>query len=296
VRRLLALVVAAGLVVGALAVRSRIEAGGPLLPEGSEVVAEAAGTTAAALVDGTSEADAWLVPEPWHDVPAAVSGGRGPGSELGPPTAVAASPLVLVGWTERLDALSAACGVDPVTWRCVGEQAGTEWRDLGLPVNGSLRTVHGDPSRDAIAMAVLGGAVASFFDRTDLASFDLDDPGFESWFGRLGDSAQSVSPGEDPLRRLRVAGVAFADVVGTTAAAADGAADGRLTVIETGAEVRAVLVDVGGAEVDGLVEPLRAALVAEGWRADAAPIEEDGDVPGAGFSVALQQRWDEVAR
>lgn len=321
-RRLLALLVAGALIVGALAVRGRLDAGEPLLPEateaaaplrlvcaaelaaacraaqlpdGSEVVAQAAALTAAALADGTVEVDAWLVVEPWHDVPTVLADSAGAGSELSTAVAVATSPLVLVGWADRVDALAAACGEDALTWRCVGEQAGTPWRDLDVAVNGAVRAAHGDPTVDGIALPVLGGAVAGFFGRSDLAAFDLDDPAFAGWFAQLEGAAPQTTPGRPPLDDLRTRGRAYADVVGTTAAAARAAASNdELRVVETGAEVRAVLVGVGGAEVDGLVEPLRAALVDTGWRADAAPIEEDGDVPGAGFSVALQQRWDEA--
>ncbi len=327
-RRLLALVVAIGLVGGAVVVRGRLDRGEPLLTtdgsggeatsaadgltivcarelaaacDGVEATVEVLGAREAAqsLAEGTLEADAWLAPAPWPDIAQVL----GEGAEVGEPTVLARTPLVVVGFADSLAGLAADCGEDPPTWRCLGERSGLPRRDLGIPANGDLAVAHADPGRSDTGLLVLGVAVARFFGRTDLATFDLDDPDFAAWFDRLEDAAPPPSP--SPVRDLRTQGLPFADVVATTAAeAAAATTDARFSSVQTGGQLAAVLVGLGGADPAPLAEPLREGLASLGWEPvrggggtpAGSDVPDDDDLPGAGFLLALEERWEEVTR
>jgi hypothetical protein len=223
---------------------------------------------------------------------------------------LARSPLVLVGFSERLEALEAVCAGE-VTWRCLGERAGEPWIDLGLGDAGSavLRPGHLDPTVSAMGLLVLGQAVSSFFGRTDLNRNDLDSEDFAAWFSRLESAIPEFKPRSGSLvTDMLTLGPASYDVVGTTEAEAstllDAAAGGprpiEIVASEPAATADVVLVAFDGSVDDALGrlgDPLRAALEDSGWGVeDDASLPEDAGLPSAGFLVALQERWEEVAR
>ena len=244
--RALAFVAAAAMVVGAIAVRDRLdareerattvlrlvcatelaaaceamaetEAAGRL-----EVTIEPAAQTADRLLAAASGAavagalDGWLVTAPW---PAIVAGGRsraGLDALVAPGPVLARSPVVLAMWADRAAVLARHCQATPPGWRCLGDTAGRRWADLGGQVTwGPVKPGHPDPS-SAIGLTVLGAATAGFFGRSDVARSDLEDEGYRSWLTRLERSItnRSSSPFEDML----LAGPAAFDVVATVEA------------------------------------------------------------------------------
>lgn len=334
--RLLALVAAVALVAGAFVLRERLDertsapgsadgestAGAQTLvcaadlraacdmleEEGITVRIEPAGQTVEALVaDPTAAPDLWLVPQPWPEIARIESGSDVPADE-DVSEVLAISPLVFAGFTERLETLeSAACGGE-LTWRCLGEQAGTPWAALGLEDAGTavVRPGHLDPTSSATGLLVLGSAVASFAGQTDLNRNDLNADAFAAWFSRLESAIPEFTPASgSQVVDMLTRGPASYDVVGTTAAEANSlldAAPGGPAQISTRpgaatAEVVLVAFDADPRDaLDRLGEPLRGAMQDAGWEvATASPVSEDG-VPGAGFLVALQERWEEVAR
>lgn len=209
VSRLLAVLVAAGLVVAALAARGRIDA--PRLAVGGDatgtvlcvteladvctaleaaaggdlaVTVEDAGATLDALA-GTEPpaADAWLTLAPWPQM----ARDRREAALLDPlvgedRAGLGHSPLVLVSWEERAEALAGHC--DPVTWDCVGEVAGEEWAGIGGDARwGPVKVGHAHPGRSAGGLLVLHQAVAN---RVGTAAYSRqhlrDDPAFSAWF------------------------------------------------------------------------------------------------------------------
>ena len=148
-KRVLALVAAAAMVVGAFAIRGGGSGGdgGLAIPGRDEPVvllrlqcatelAEACAALAAAddrievgeerpglfadtLLSGTdTSADVWLAPQPWVELVRQLdtTGGRA----LGQPSAVLArSPLVLTAFERS----TPDCGGEPVGWRCIGDAA-----------------------------------------------------------------------------------------------------------------------------------------------------------------------------
>ena len=162
-RRVLAVVAAAGMIAGALFVRSALDdrkeekgrvyslvCSEDLAPACDEVrdaypgrvdvTVEPAGVTADRLVaaDDDPGLDGWLVTAPWREIVDGARRSRGKVPIFGDaPPPIARSPLALVAWKERAEALAPRCS--PLTWKCLGEAAGTPggWAAVGDGPNGA---------------------------------------------------------------------------------------------------------------------------------------------------------------
>lgn len=237
--RLLALLAAVAMVVGSLAVRSRLDdgraAGGDgggtdlrlvcstelaqvceALKEKANVSVEPAGGTAARLSsdrpDGPSSVDGWLVPAPWPDVvrTARQRAGLEPLLATGP--VLARSPLVLAIWPDRLDVLGKGCAGGQVTWRC--------WGDVAGEPGDQLRPGHAGVN-EAVGAAVVGVATAGFLGRPDLTRADLEDSDeYRSWLSRLEKAVPTQATGGTAVNNMLVTGRATFDAVGTSEAEA----------------------------------------------------------------------------
>jgi hypothetical protein len=244
--RLLALIAAAVMVVGSLAVRSRLDegsgdggggndgnGGGALrlvcstelapvceaLEEDLTVSVEPAATTAARLSkdsgDGPSSLDGWLVPSPWPEIVQASRqrAGLEPQLEAGP--TLARSPLVLAVWPDRLNVLRQRClgGQGQVTWQCWGEVS-------GQPA-AQVKPGHADVD-EAVGLATVGAATAGFFGRADLVRADLEEnDSYRSWLASLERAVPTFRPSAGTaVRDMLLKGPAAFDAVGTTEAEA----------------------------------------------------------------------------
>ena len=247
-RRVLAVVAAAAMIAGSLAIRSALDrdrseadqvlrltcatemdaACSGMAEQDDRVVltVEPAGVTAdrlAALQDADAGLDGWLVPAPWPEI---VDGQRRaralPALFAEERPTVARSPLVLAVWKDRAAALSPRCPPPAgVGWRCLGEAAGTTggWQAVGgRPEWGPVKPGHASPDTDGIGLLVLGQAVAGWFGRADLSTADLEDEAFARWFAGLERSVPSSAG--SPLQNMLVVGPAAFDAAGTTEAEA----------------------------------------------------------------------------
>ncbi len=300
--RLIAVVTAVALVLGALAVRNNLDdegdagagnADGPIRLvcareladacgdlEGGDVsvVVEDASTTADRLAGGNGrpDLDAWLTIDPW---PAMVEDARArAGAEpvlASTSDVLARSPLVIVAKADRADVLARACATTSVEWSCVGQHAGASWASLGGDETwGSVRPGHLSPDTSASGLAVLAQASASYAGRADLSANDLDDPAYRRWLTTLERSVPTFTPSasspvEEVLQRPTY------DVVGTTEADATTTLErspgrrGSLTIFYPQPMVTAdvVLVSVGGGALpDSLGSDASRALAGAGWR------------------------------
>ena len=252
VRSLLALVVAVGMVAGALYLRGGMldgDGGGlsPLSPgeplelvcvteleaaceamagNGVVVRTEEAGVTAAALATTVGATDdLWLSLAPWPQMVAEARQreGREPLSGAAP-TTVGRSPLVLVAWQDRAAVLAQECS-DDFSWRCIGRVAGGSWADLadsgGQVPWGPVKPGHADPSVNATGLLVLGQAVSDFVGETQFSTRDLDQDAFLAWFSDLERAVPEFGSARNtPLQQMLQFGPARFDVVGTTEAEA----------------------------------------------------------------------------
>jgi hypothetical protein len=289
-----------------------------------EVSVEHAGDTADALADLPDAQrddvgfDVWLVPEPWPgivDVRREVNGLEPVFSEAAGP--IARSPLVLAVRTDRNRVLEATpeCG-GTVTWRCVGQLAGRPWDSIGgQGAWGRVRPGHGDPTRDASALAVLSQATSTFLGNEAYSRFDLEENDeYADWLTGLEQAIPpsartSASPFLDMLQQP-----AF-DAVGTLEAEAgpalaNAARDRRreVTLLYPDPVISADVVLAGVAGTDPAAvrdlaagEDLRRALAESGWRVDGQPrvrgvareprLRTTSGLPDAGVLVALQETW-----
>ena len=270
-------------------------------------VIEPAGDTAERLVDPAfrpdeADFDGWLTLQPW---PALVELRRdlaNQGAVLGETSDVlATAKLALVGPTERIDQLVAACGgEDETSWRCLGDLADDAWADHGGETSqGRIEVGHDDPTQEATGLLVLGQAASDYFGTTDFASNDFDaDPGFRDWLEQLENADPGLPPAvaaQPVITQLEQFPNASWDAVGTLdpeAIATKARTSDAFTVLYPSPMIRAevVLAPIRGHEVDLSDDDLDAALEDTGWTLGPAP--QDAPVgPSVGVYEALIDEW-----
>jgi len=289
-----------------------------------EIRYEEAGTTATKLeattfnhVDG--KIDAWLVPKAF---PAMVNDNRSRSSlepAIDDPSKVLArSPAVIVAFRDRVAALAKRCGVadDQVNWKCIGENAGTSWADLGTSFGGEVRPGYPVPDQSATGLLVLAQAAAEQVGRADFARNDLDEPGFQAWLAQLERSIRQPSAAQTPLQVMLSQGVSQYQFVGSLEAFAGPTVPvsrdkDKLRILYPSPVTTADLVVVPvrgsdkGARVKQLIESGVAAssLAKAGWRVEGQPaidgvgnaaLPEGDGLASPGALIALIEEWNEV--
>ena len=308
VRSLLALVVAVGMVVGALYVRGTFDGGGggplarneplevvcaaelqraceAIAGDGIVVRSEEAGMTAGTLADAAgADEDVWLTLAPWPEIVAErrQRGGLEPLAAAAP-IPLARSPLVLVVWQDRAAVLAQQCRTD-FSWRCIGRVAGGTWADAGGDVSwGPVKPGHADPATSATGLLVLGQAVTDFLGTADFSARDLDEDAFLAWFSDLERSVPNFGTAQNsPLQQMLQFGPGRFDIVGTTEAEAgpllqrSAARAQRLimrpaTPLVVADVVLAPLRQESEERVGEVVERAGEALAAAGWHVEGQP-------------------------
>jgi hypothetical protein len=222
-KRLVAFVVAVGLIGISLLVRSTVIDNGDGAASGSDdgpwrltcvdeladvctaiadasdgavrVTVEPAGTTAARLVAAADTAaagtDGWLTLSPWPGIVAEQRRVANRAPVLGDASgAIARSPLVIAALRERVGVLQGACD-DDVDWACIGAHAGEPWAAIGGDDGWrDVRPAHAQPIDNANGLLVLGQAAGHFLASPrlpvqDIATIDFDKDGFRPWFQQL---------------------------------------------------------------------------------------------------------------
>lgn len=311
-KRFAALVAAVALVAGAMALRDALT--GDDVPSGEqlrltcateladvcreladgwdvEVTIDDPGRTSDRLVRlGAGEPpgfDAWLVDGPWDGVTA--DNRRFVGDDtpvLGEASEVLAhSPAVVVMFDEVATRLGADCG-GTVGWRCIGDAA--PGLRVGLPA----------PERGD-GMVVLAAATNGFFDGTDYAANDFDDPEFGAWFGDLTSLSSRTDLGRRTPVQALLAQRGLFDVVGALEAQSapllEGRSDLQSLTTTPAAWAEARLVPAADVDVEQVLERLGGAsraseaLAGAGWRAG-APSDGAG-LPAAGVLQRLREQW-----
>lgn len=291
--RAVAVVVAIGLIVGAVVVRNVVidgeDAGGGGRPASELVIVcatdlraacddldgdvrvEDAEFTATALASGADDIDVWVAPAPWIGI---VEDGRtraGRAPLFTTTTPVARSQLVVVGPVE----------LDGCDWRCIGDRAGADL-DLGArPFTSGIGTLH------------LGALASGFFGSDSFAANDFDTT-FTAWLAALVDGTTTTP---QPVTRL-LQSQAFFDAALSYEAEAkpvfDAASEDRRAGLAVAyprpmAFVDAVVAsvgDVGDDTADDVATSAAGALTAAGWTDGRAG---DDGLPRAGVLVALRE-------
>ena len=288
---------------------------------------EDAAVTETALVTGSVDTaeptfDAWLTLAPFPEMVAEQRSRALQTPALDEvSSSLARSPLVIVVWNERRDALAGFCS-GALTWRCIGEAGGRPWGELGgQSAWGFVKPSHPLPDRTAAGLLVLSQASGSYLERTDFSRNDFDaNPSFRRWFEQLERSIPSfpASP-RTPLDEMLSIGPAVFDLTGSPEAAAGPSVSGsrdkdRLTILyPSPATVADVVVapvanaDQGGRVTELLESSEMAELLARsGWRVDGEPLADgldgsyvlpsDSGRPRPGVLEALRSLWVETIR
>jgi hypothetical protein len=305
-RRTAAVVVAVLLVVGAFVVRSLTDHGGD---DGTGPRPGTDGgrvTCVADLADAcravARELGVDVTVERWLDTAARLDAGEAVGTwvtlapldalvETGDRSLVASSQLGLLGRADRMAALADGCAGTAI-WRCVGDQAGRPWSELGGEARwGSLLPGLADPTASAVGALVLAHANTAFFGGPAFNNVVMDaSDEHASWFAGL----VAAVPDQvlDHPVAVFVGRPSVAGVVGSTSADFESTGGGRLaefTATYPEPMGRADVV-VAGEAPDGFVEAIAAQLLAASWQ---APASGPNGMPSAATMRALAQRWEE---
>lgn len=284
--------------------------------EDVQVVEQTPSETATALIEGAGapagEADLWLAPRPWAEAVSELAESRALDHLTAyldsHQEALARSPVVVVAWQDRAEALAeGACGGE-LTWLCVGEAADREWAGAGGEAGwGRVRAGLADPSSTA-GLVVLGTAAAAYLDDSDYHTNDIGSD-LLRWLRRFDLGESSV--GSDPVSDLRTRGPGHLAVLGTVEASAREATEWEGIQVQTLAPlstVDLVLVPLTGVATDAaesLAEngDLLDAVAAAGWRVpgrDLAPgLDPDlelPDGPGIPAGVVLHALFAQIGQ
>jgi hypothetical protein len=293
-KRLLAVVVAVGMIVGAFQVRAARQgdvaggdpteqpAGQALALSCARVLEPVCGELAAALAEEGITAEvtvptvaaggaapgrgALLTLAPLHELTATSATGSAPAADPAAAQVLARSPIVAAVWDDRAEVLLERCG-SALTWRCIGEaSAAPGWADIGgQSAWGPVKPGYADPTTSEAGALVLGDLAASYFGRSDIGRQDIDgDPGFFTWFQAFTDAVPTFRPtsGTPLLAMLQfgpaqydVVGVVEAEAVDQLARAAGRAGTLRLHALEPLATADVVVAPVGSdGDVEDMVE------------------------------------------
>ena len=304
-RRVLAVIGAVLIVVGALAVRSMIEgddddpSGGD--GDGSLVVVcdtdllgacegfgagvdvriEDSAVTAAALVSGELDTvDGWVTTSAWLEVVRSRAA-----ESVGAAEALAGAPVVIASDLDRAEAIEELCGDDPL-WRCVTDAAERSWADLGGEATwGPMRT--GLPDADtALGLSVLSSVAVGYFGHADFAAND-----FTELRGALAKLVDASSPGDRNLLTTLVRRRGTYTAGGFTEPAVGGRTDVAVLPAEPVVDAVAVLVDLTGGDDDADPQRVRNVLVDAGWR---PMTDEPSATLKPGVMAALHTLWTET--
>lgn len=295
-RRLLALLAAVGMVVGAWYLRDSLRSDGPdgddpgeggqptllcaaELAEvcrslnGVKVTVEQPGVSYDRLIaeGGTLDADGWLVSGPWPEM---VREQRPVDLTISDP--LARSDLALYVREDRHRVLDTACGT--LSWKCLGDNVGRSWIELGGPAGwGELKFGHPGPDTTAGLLSA-GAAAVGFFGSTDISSSDFED-GFDLWFGNLEKNVRSATQGfPDPARALQTQPGSFS-IVADLGHRFD--RDRRTSTPPARALVR-LIGKAGRFDLD----EMRGALETQGWSTDG--LTDPTGLPKPGVMIALR--------
>lgn len=196
--------------------------------------------------------------------------------------AVAASPLALIVPTAKASALDTAC--PGLEWRCIGEQAGRAWDDLGAG-GGTVRPAFSPPGT-ALGQLSIGAAVTGYFGD---ATIDPSDTSFLTWRRTLQRVMSSVQLSAGTPVATMLTRPSALDVAVGAEAELDNSRREAFGVLYADPMTRVdlVLAAPGGVSVpDDVLTALREQALATGWSAHAP-----GTPPVAGVLVAAVDAW-----
>lgn len=323
-KRLIAVIIAAALILGAVAIRRTLTSGEPSADEPSahsarvtrllcaaelskicsaisgpleaEVTVEAPGQTVRRLAVGNAlDADVWLTTHPWTEITSTTR------PDAGSTTPIQRySRLAVGGIAERVAALTSSCG-SSLTWKCIASASGKAWGTAGLggqPTWGTFEL--GVRRQDSTAGLLAACALANeWFRGPNYSAADLDDTDeFRTALARLGaESGHS----DDPATQMISQPGSFSAVadLNLETTIADAAQRDRYSTVDDVATMSVQLAAYTPSESE-LTEASRSQLVQlatqaatdQGWRTG-APVALG--TPRGAILERLATLWNEVA-
>ncbi len=284
VKRLMAVVAAVSMVVGALVLRGFLDDGGDLSLGGgsstiycddaiaeacrsvfdaADLVVEAPGRTLDRFLDDTDDGAAvWIASDLWFDILEAEEARLGPGTDITDTSEpIAHSPLVLA-------TKEAAC-VDDITWQCVSRIDGR------LGTGGNLDSSVGLATQIQLVVTALGRP-----------TFASNDPDFRAWESEVAVEVEA-SRSESALlgTYLNSPGVVDAIALSDAAVVALDRATGAVVPPDAGPDLEVAAIALGGARMPGALDDLGEELEGDGWQTGAAP---EAERPSGGAMQALR--------
>lgn len=207
---------------------------------------------------------------------------------------VSSSAMAFVARTDRGAVLLDRCGGE-ITWRCLGDSAGSTWEQLGGEVGWRSPTIgHDAPDRSALGAVVFGWVAATYFEAGPVS---VRDEAFVGWLTTLERANPDPrSPLRDMIRQLGTL-----DIVGTSLVEANNTVptgDTRFTIYpSTMASAEVVVATSTGGSVGTLADDLRPVLQDAGWEPTTgeAPATVPGLPPGPVIEALRTNIWPEVS-
>ncbi len=205
---------------------------------------------------------------------------------------VASSNVVLVAFPDRTAVLAGTCG-DPVAWRCLGEQAGNDWSDIGGdPTWRDVRPAFA-PLSSGIGRLGVASAVSGYFGD---APINPNDPSFTSWARPLARAVPTTALSSGTaIATIEVRPSSLDVAVGAASElSANGSARFAVTSVSMNTRVDLVLATPSGVGApSGLAAALTTASLAAGWLAPGAT-GATGDPPDANTVLVTSQVWEDL--
>jgi hypothetical protein len=228
----------------------------------------------------------WVTFAPLPDMAKELSRGNG---RVDPTdsTLLASTPMVVASKPEQAQVLTTACP-DPTIWRCIGDHAGQPWTTIGGKAEWqTIKPSLGNPVADATALMLWVSAAGHYLGKTgtyEAFELEADEDNFLAWKHQL----QNADP-------THGAGVPIEDIQVRPAINVAGGLDMQITtnIARVGAsygQVDAVLAQFAGADLARFAQPLTNALVPSGWSPPPVPL---ADRPSATTYIAVRDLWDD---
>lgn len=318
IKRVLAFLGAAALIIGALLIRNGLDdhsssssdgtdapSGGSTivvcstqlaavcnkLPKSYSVTVESAGDTLDRLSkNGAQPPDAWITLDPFPgmlDTLRTYSNLPALAPEV---AAIATDAPVLAVPTARNDAVAAGCA-GQAAWKCLGGAAGKPWTSLSPDAaGGDVLVGITDPGSEDLGLVTFANAVAGYFGVVQADNSSFQDPGFTSWLRNFSNNVDVVSTGSTPLGTLLIRKTEVNVAASTDSEVGGNQRRSEVATVAASPAVSPTVVVAGftarGKAVATKAPPL---FLAVGWTSPASPQPQ---LP-AGTFVALRALWKE---
>jgi hypothetical protein len=318
-RRLGAVVVAAVLVGGALALRASLDDDGTSdgaptrivcvseLADACRAAAEGmddvelsiadARDTLDALATTTDDAPVWVTLDPFPAMLDTTRTTAGRDALFPAATSVASSDITVTVPDERVDVLRAHCTGEAL-WRCIGSASGEPWADIGgEPGWGSVLPGIAPADRSALGLLTFAEAVGGYLGDTSYSRTRWEaEPGFLPWVRRLTSAVPTEVIGDrSPLAvmltrpsALNIAAATAAEVASAGATADRVASEYPAPMVRADVIVAATSPDAAPSR---FVDRLGDALTDAGW---ARPASGPSGAPSSGTMLALRDLWEQL--